>query len=97
MSTQGSYAVHCELTCLGSVQAAQPADWPYFPPLASSLDWNNMLLETKINGEVRQSQNTKELIFDIPTLIEVSAGPITEEVTRHSVSLYSRHFRWESR
>jgi hypothetical protein len=38
---------------------------------ASSLDWNNMILETKVNGQVRQSQNTKDLIFDIPTLIEV--------------------------
>jgi 2-keto-4-pentenoate hydratase/2-oxohepta-3-ene-1,7-dioic acid hydratase in catechol pathway len=30
-----------------------------------------MILETKVNGRVRQSQNTKDLIFDIPTLIEV--------------------------
>ncbi|WVR04154.1 hypothetical protein IAU60_001153 [Kwoniella sp. DSM 27419] len=42
---------------------------------SSVLDWNNLHLTTKLNGQVVQSQNTSELIFDIPTLIEtLSAG-----------------------
>jgi hypothetical protein len=30
-------------------------------------------LTTKVNGEVRQSQNTTELIFDIPTLVHAAS------------------------
>jgi hypothetical protein len=41
-----------------------------------------MILETKINGQVRQSQNTKDLIFDIPTLIETISMGITLMVSR---------------
>ncbi|KAM0789789.1 hypothetical protein ACM66B_006641 [Microbotryomycetes sp. NB124-2] len=44
---------------------------------ASNVDWNNTILETRVNGEVRQRQNTKELIFDIPTLIETCSMGIT--------------------
>lgn len=51
------------------------ADHSYDP--AASLDWNNMILETRVNGELRQSQNTKDLIFDIPTLIETCSMGIT--------------------
>jgi len=36
-----------------------------------------MILETRVNGEVRQQQNTSELIFDIPTLIETCSMGIT--------------------
>lgn len=42
-------------------------------------DTNNLQLETKINGEVRQSANTKQFIFDIPTIIStISAGTTLE-------------------
>lgn len=43
----------------------------------SNLDWDNLVLETRVNGEVRQHQNTKELIFDIPTLVETCSRGIT--------------------
>ncbi|KAJ7211576.1 hypothetical protein GGX14DRAFT_623095 [Mycena pura] len=47
---------------------------PYAVP-SSSLSYDQLHLTTKVNGEVRQSQNTSELIFDVPTLIEtVSMG-----------------------
>jgi 2-keto-4-pentenoate hydratase/2-oxohepta-3-ene-1,7-dioic acid hydratase in catechol pathway len=36
-----------------------------------------MILETRVNGEIRQKQDTKELIFDIPTLIETCSMGIT--------------------
>ena len=36
-----------------------------------------MILETKVNGATRQKQDTKELIFDIPTLIETCSLGIT--------------------
>lgn len=41
------------------------------------LDWKNLVLETRVNGETRQKQNTSELIFDIPTLIETCSMGIT--------------------
>ncbi|KAJ6473117.1 mitochondrion protein [Mycena sanguinolenta] len=47
---------------------------PYVVP-ASSLSFDKLHLTTRVNGEVRQSQNTSELIFDVPTLVEtVSMG-----------------------
>lgn len=48
--------------------------------IASCLDWKNLILETKVNGEVRQNQNTAELIFDIPTLIETCSLGMTLQV-----------------
>jgi 2-keto-4-pentenoate hydratase/2-oxohepta-3-ene-1,7-dioic acid hydratase in catechol pathway len=44
---------------------------------ASNIDWSNMILETRVNGETRQKQNTSDLIFDIPTLIETCSMGIT--------------------
>ena len=43
----------------------------------SELNFDKMLLETRVNGKVVQSQNTNELIFDIPTLIETCSAGIT--------------------
>ncbi|WVQ83404.1 hypothetical protein IAT38_005545 [Cryptococcus sp. DSM 104549] len=36
---------------------------------SSVLNWKSMLLETRVNGELRQHAQTSQLIFDIPTLI----------------------------
>ena len=44
---------------------------------ASAVDWDNLMLETRVNGEVRQRQSTLDVIFDIPTLIENCAAGIT--------------------
>ncbi|KAJ7165700.1 hypothetical protein C8R43DRAFT_987347 [Mycena crocata] len=49
---------------------------PYVVP-ASSLSFNELHLTTKVNGKVRQSQNTSELIFDVPTLIETASMGIS--------------------
>jgi len=49
---------------------------PYVVP-ASSLSFDQLHLTTKVNGEVRQSQNTSELIFDVPTLIETASMGIS--------------------
>lgn len=35
------------------------------------------MLETRVNGELRQQQSTSDVIFDIPTLIENCAAGIT--------------------
>lgn len=42
---------------------------------ADEIDPENLELETRVNGEVRQRANTRDLIFDIPSLVEtISAG-----------------------
>src|SRR5690606_14359004 len=40
---------------------------------------NHLQLETRVNGEVRQSGSTAEMIFDIPTLIHVLSDGMTLE------------------
>ncbi|KAF7304190.1 FAA-hydrolase domain-containing protein [Mycena indigotica] len=45
---------------------------PYLVP-SSSLSFPDLHLTTRVNGEVRQSQNTSELIFDVPTLIATAS------------------------
>ena len=43
---------------------------------------NNLSLETKVNGEVRQDSNTSDLIFDVPTLVEfLSQGTTLQKGT----------------
>ncbi|KAK7053695.1 putative hydrolase [Favolaschia claudopus] len=49
---------------------------PYVVP-SSSLTFNQLHLTTKVNGEVRQSQNTSELNFDIPTLVQTASMGIS--------------------
>jgi 2-keto-4-pentenoate hydratase/2-oxohepta-3-ene-1,7-dioic acid hydratase in catechol pathway len=42
-------------------------------------DVTKLRLETRVNGEVRQSADVSDLIFDIPTLIETISGVMTLE------------------
>ena len=42
-------------------------------------DVGGLRLETRVNGEVRQSAAVSDLIFDIPTLIETISGVMTLE------------------
>jgi 2-keto-4-pentenoate hydratase/2-oxohepta-3-ene-1,7-dioic acid hydratase in catechol pathway len=42
---------------------------------ADEIDLSNTTLKTWVNGELRQDANTRDLIFDVPTIIEtISAG-----------------------
>jgi 2-keto-4-pentenoate hydratase/2-oxohepta-3-ene-1,7-dioic acid hydratase in catechol pathway len=52
---------------------------PMGPVLVSSdeLDGQNTMVRCWVNGELRQEANTKDLIFDIPTLIETISAGIT--------------------
>lgn len=50
---------------------------PMGPWLATTdeIDLENLRIECRVNGELRQSASTADLIFDVPTLIEtISAG-----------------------
>lgn len=44
---------------------------------ANDIDASNLDLKCWINGELRQNTNTRDLIFDIPTLIETISAGIT--------------------
>lgn len=47
---------------------------PYFVPTADVKDFEAMKLETRVNGEVRQSASLADLIFPVPKLIEHVTG-----------------------
>src|SRR5215471_6801424 len=42
---------------------------PLGPSIVSGLNYNDLLLETRVNGEVRQKQRTSDLLFDVPTIV----------------------------
>src|SRR5256714_9494798 len=50
---------------------------PLGPMIVSGIDYANLLLETRINGEVVQKQYTSDLIFDIPTVLSWISGWVT--------------------
>jgi 2-keto-4-pentenoate hydratase/2-oxohepta-3-ene-1,7-dioic acid hydratase in catechol pathway len=50
---------------------------PYIVTKDQLQDPQNLSLQTKVNGEIRQNSNTELLIFDIPTIIETLSKGIT--------------------
>ncbi|MDP9054173.1 MAG: fumarylacetoacetate hydrolase family protein [Acidobacteriota bacterium] len=42
---------------------------PLGPVIVTDLDASDLLLTTRVNGEIAQQQRTSDLIFDIPTII----------------------------
>jgi 2-keto-4-pentenoate hydratase/2-oxohepta-3-ene-1,7-dioic acid hydratase in catechol pathway len=52
---------------------------PLGPVIVSGLNYGDLLLQTRLNGEVVQSQRTKDLIFDVPTLVSYISRFVTLE------------------
>ncbi len=50
---------------------------PLGPVIVSGLDYSNLLLTTRVNGEVMQQQRTSDLIFDVPTVISFVSRYLT--------------------
>jgi 2-keto-4-pentenoate hydratase/2-oxohepta-3-ene-1,7-dioic acid hydratase in catechol pathway len=50
---------------------------PLGPVIVTGLDFGNLLLQTRINGETVQKQYTSDLIFDIPTVLSWISGWVT--------------------
>jgi 2-keto-4-pentenoate hydratase/2-oxohepta-3-ene-1,7-dioic acid hydratase in catechol pathway len=50
---------------------------PLGPVIVTGLDYGNLLLETRLNGEVVQQQNTSDLLFDCPTIVSYISQWIT--------------------
>ena len=52
---------------------------PMGPAIVTGLNYDDLLLETKLNGEVVQSQRTKDLIFDVATIVSYLSRYVTLE------------------
>jgi 2-keto-4-pentenoate hydratase/2-oxohepta-3-ene-1,7-dioic acid hydratase in catechol pathway len=50
---------------------------PLGPAIVTGLDYGNLLLQTRLNGEVVQKQSTSDLIFDGPTIVSWISGWVT--------------------
>jgi 2-keto-4-pentenoate hydratase/2-oxohepta-3-ene-1,7-dioic acid hydratase in catechol pathway len=50
---------------------------PVGPVIATGLDHNDLLVQTRVNGEVRQSERSSDLIFDIETIVSYVSRYVT--------------------
>lgn len=50
---------------------------PLGPAIVSGLDYNNLLLQTRLNGEVVQSERTNDLLFDVSTIVSYVSRYVT--------------------
>ncbi len=50
---------------------------PVGPVMVSGVDYNDLLLQTRVNGEVKQSQRTRDLIFDSSFLVSYISRYVT--------------------
>jgi 2-keto-4-pentenoate hydratase/2-oxohepta-3-ene-1,7-dioic acid hydratase in catechol pathway len=52
---------------------------PMGPVIVTGLNYDDLLLQTRLNGEVVQSQRTKDLIFDVATVVSYLSRYVTLE------------------
>ena len=52
---------------------------PLGPAIVTGLNYDDLLLQTRLNGEVVQSQRTKDLIFDVATIVSYVSKYVTLE------------------
>lgn len=50
---------------------------PVGPFLVTGLNHNDLLLQTRVNGEVRQSERTRDLIFDVEEIVSYVSRYVT--------------------
>jgi len=50
---------------------------PLGPVIVQGLNYNDLLLQTRLNGEVRQSQRTKDLIFNVDQIVSYLSQFVT--------------------
>jgi len=50
---------------------------PVGPMIVTGLDFNDLLLQTRVNGEVRQSERTSDLLFDVATIVSYVSRYVT--------------------
>ncbi|HSR15733.1 MAG TPA: fumarylacetoacetate hydrolase family protein [Gemmatimonadales bacterium] len=52
---------------------------PLGPMIVTGLDYDDLLLQTRLNGEVVQSQRTRDLIFDVAEIVSYVSRYVTLE------------------
>jgi 2-keto-4-pentenoate hydratase/2-oxohepta-3-ene-1,7-dioic acid hydratase in catechol pathway len=52
---------------------------PLGPAIATGLDYGDLLIETRVNGEVRQSERTRDMVFGVAELVSYISRYITLE------------------
>lgn len=50
---------------------------PLGPWIVTGVNYQDVLLETRVNGKTLQSQRTKDLIFDVPTIVSYVSQYVT--------------------
>ena len=50
---------------------------PVGPVIARGLDHNDLLLQTRVNGEIRQSERTGDLLFDVEAIVSYVSRYVT--------------------
>jgi 2-keto-4-pentenoate hydratase/2-oxohepta-3-ene-1,7-dioic acid hydratase in catechol pathway len=50
---------------------------PLGPAIVTGLNYDDLLLQTRLNGEVVQSQRTRDLIFDVATIVSYISQYVT--------------------
>jgi 2-keto-4-pentenoate hydratase/2-oxohepta-3-ene-1,7-dioic acid hydratase in catechol pathway len=50
---------------------------PIGPVIASGLNYDDLLVQTRVNGEVRQSERSRDLIFDLATIVSYVSRYVT--------------------
>lgn len=50
---------------------------PLGPAIAAKLDYQDLRIVTRVNGEVRQDSNTSQMVFSIPQLLEAVTAVMT--------------------
>ncbi len=50
---------------------------PIGPVIAAGLDYDDLLVQTRLNGEVRQSERTADLVFDVAAIVSYVSRYIT--------------------
>jgi 2-keto-4-pentenoate hydratase/2-oxohepta-3-ene-1,7-dioic acid hydratase in catechol pathway len=50
---------------------------PVGPVVVTGLDYDDLLLETRVNGETRQSERTRDLLFDVSTIVSYVSRYVT--------------------
>jgi 2-keto-4-pentenoate hydratase/2-oxohepta-3-ene-1,7-dioic acid hydratase in catechol pathway len=52
---------------------------PMGPAIVTGLNYNDVLLQTRLNGEVVQSERTRDLLFDVETIVSYVSKYVTLE------------------
>ena len=50
---------------------------PFGPVIVTGIDYGNLLLQTRLNGQVVQKQFTSDLLFDCPTIVSWISQTVT--------------------